>query len=83
MSQETDNIEDSIDTEIDGPEIGIGDLVAVIDIIDTCVQRGAFEGAEIGEIGEIRTKFATFINHHLPEEFQRDEDEIAITEAID
>jgi hypothetical protein len=69
--------------ETQGPEIGIGDLVAVVDIIDTCVQRGAFEGSEIAEIGEIRTKFARFINYHLPDEFQRTDEEIAISEAID
>jgi hypothetical protein len=74
---------EEVTQEANGPEIGIGDLVAVIDIIDTCVQRGAFEGSEIAEIGEIRTKFATFINHHLPEEFQRPDEEIAISEAID
>jgi hypothetical protein len=42
--------------------ITLGDLKSVVDVIDVCSKRGAFEGQELKFIGELRTKYADEIS---------------------
>jgi hypothetical protein len=48
------------------PTLSIGDLAAVVRLIDVCARRGAFEGAEMQDVGELRAKYATFIEANRP-----------------
>lgn len=50
------------------PQITLADLVDVVNLIDLCCQRGAFNGEELSAVGSLRHVFATFIESHNPPE---------------
>ena len=41
--------------------IDLSDLVAVVNVIDACSRRGAFEGGELQTVGALRNKIAFFV----------------------
>lgn len=45
-------------------DINLNDFATVVNIIDVCTKRGAFEGNELLLIGELRKKFTTFIEQN-------------------
>jgi hypothetical protein len=47
-------------------EISLNDLVLVVNIIDTCTERGSFKGNEILTIGNLREKLVQFIKANSP-----------------
>lgn len=49
------------------PGLGLGDLAAVIQIIDVCSKRGAFEGTELESVGAVRGRIAAFVQANAPE----------------
>jgi len=54
--------------ETQAPSISLNDFVVVVNIIDTCSQRGSFKGDELTAIGQLRDKFAEFIKANTPQE---------------
>jgi hypothetical protein len=48
--------------------LGLGDLAAVIQIIDVCSKRGAFEGPELESVGQVRGRIAAFVQANAPQE---------------
>jgi len=48
------------------PELKIGDLAYVVQIIDVCSKRGAFEGSEMEAVGGVRGRLAAFVKAHTP-----------------
>jgi hypothetical protein len=69
MSEENTNNE-----EVQAPEINVGDLSAVLQVIDVCTERGAFKGPELSSIGLIRDKVAAFVNFHAPKTEEAEEE---------
>jgi hypothetical protein len=59
--------------------ITINDIQTVVNVIDVCTKRGAFEGSEIATIGNLREKFVAFIkaNTAQPEETTASQPEAA------
>ena len=47
-------------------QIGVGDLEAVIQIIDACSQRGAFKGDELASVGSVRNRIDAFVKANKP-----------------
>ena len=43
------------------PQIDANDLQAVVQIIDICSRRGAFEGAELQGVGALRAKLVNIL----------------------
>lgn len=43
------------------PQLSINDLSAAVNIIDLVSRRGAFEGAELSDVGALRTRLITFL----------------------
>ena len=41
--------------------LNVQDLAIVLRLIDICSKRGAFEGAELAVVGQLRTRIAAFI----------------------
>jgi hypothetical protein len=39
----------------------LGDIAAVVNIIDKVARRGAFEGSELSDVGALRLRFITFL----------------------
>ena len=59
----TEEIEKSEQTE---PEITLNDFTMMVNIIDVCSKRGSFEGAELTDVGSIRSRLVAFIKYHKP-----------------
>lgn len=51
----------------------LNDLATVVNIIDVCVERGAFKGNEIFNVGQLREKFTTVVNANKPKTDDADE----------
>lgn len=51
-------------------QLGLNDLAAVVQLIDVCSKRGAFEGAELAAIGALRTRFVDFLKANTPKDQQ-------------
>lgn len=61
MSEENTNNE-----EVQAPEVNIGDMGAILQIIDVASTRGAFKGAELSSVGAIRDRVAAFVDFYTP-----------------
>jgi hypothetical protein len=46
--------------------MSIQDMALVLRIVDLASERGAFKGAELSTVGQIRDKVASFIKANLP-----------------
>ena len=61
MSEENTNTE-----EVQAPEVNIGDMGAILQIIDVASTRGAFKGPELSSVGAIRDRVAAFVDFYTP-----------------
>jgi len=43
--------------------IGLGDLAALMQIVDLASQRGAFRGTELSQVGVVYDKLARFLSY--------------------
>ena len=68
MSEENKNPE-----EVQAPEINVGDLSAVLQVIDVCTERGSFKGPELSSVGAIRDRVAAFVDFHAPKKEETEE----------
>lgn len=57
------------------PQLGLADLNAVVQIIDVCSKRGAFEGPELESVGAVRGRIAAFIQANAPKKEEPEEGE--------
>ena len=48
--------------------LGIGDLASVVQVIDVCSQRGAFQGSELEAVGALRGRIQQFVKANTPDE---------------
>lgn len=46
--------------------INLSDLALVVQIIDACTKRGAFEGNELLTVGQLRNKVEAFVKANVP-----------------
>ena len=52
----------------DAPGITLGDMATMVQIIDLCSKRGAFEGQELSVGGALRTNLVNFVEANKPAE---------------
>ena len=67
--------------ETQAPQLGLGDLAAVIQIIDVCSKRGAFEGPELESVGQVRGRIAAFVQANAPQKPEENAEAEAETAA--
>ena len=60
------NMSEEVQTQEQVPELNVGDMNAVLRIIDVVTERGAFKGEELSSVGTVRDKVAAFVNYHTP-----------------
>lgn len=53
------------------PSLGIQDLAAMVQVIDVCSKRGAFEGPELESVGVLRGRLVKFIEANKPPEEEK------------
>ena len=51
------------ETQVQAPTITVTDIAAMLRIIDTAAERGAFRGEELTAVGSVRDKAASFVNY--------------------
>ncbi len=78
MSEETEQTEQTEQTE---PSITINDFTMMVNIIDVCSKRGAFEGKELKDVGIIRDRLAGFVEYHKPKGEEEDQSELDLQEG--
>ena len=47
--------------------LSVNDIVAAIQVIDVCAERGAFKSTEFTTVGTLREKFAKFVEEYNQE----------------
>ena len=72
MSEETETQE-----EVGVPtpaEINLNDLAVVLQVIDVCSKRGAFEGNELKDVGTLRERISNYVSARVPAQEESSED---------
>ena len=54
-------VQDAATPEQAAPTLGVGDLAAMVQVIDVVSERGAFKGPELESIGHLRGRITRFI----------------------
>lgn len=54
--------------------LSLQDLATVIQIIDLCSQRGAFQGSELEAVGALRGRVQQFVAANAPAEEENEEE---------
>ena len=47
--------------------LSLGDIGAIVSIIDICSKRGAFEGSELETVGGLRNRISAFLAQAAPQ----------------
>jgi len=76
MSEETEVQNEPVVATAD--ELTLNDLAVVLQVIDVCSKRGAFEGNELKDVGTLRNRIAEYVNARVP---QKTEDEESTEDA--
>lgn len=53
--------------------VELNDLILVVNLIDTVVQRGAVKGPEMIHVGTLREKIANYVNQQIQLNQQNDD----------
>jgi len=72
---EVENNEVEEATVTDTPGIGLQDIAACVQIIDIVTKRGAFEGAELADVGTVRNRLTAFLDANKPPEAEEPKEE--------
>ncbi len=70
MANETDQ-----QPEAEAPQLSLHDIASTIKIIDVVSKRGAFEGAEMADVGTLRNRLVAFLEATQPAEEVEEEEE--------
>jgi len=55
--------------------LSLGDIGAIVSIIDICSKRGAFEGSELETVGGLRNRISAFLAQAAPQAEEEEEAE--------
>jgi hypothetical protein len=55
--------------------LALNDLASVVQLIDVCSRRGAFEGAELAAVGGLRNRISDFLKANTPKDQAKAEPE--------
>ena len=57
-------------------ELNLNDLAVVLQVIDVCSKRGAFEGNELKDVGTLRNRIAAYVDARVPKEEKTEDTEV-------
>ena len=58
---------DAVETQAVEPvQLSLGDIQGLVQIIDICSKRGAFEGSELEGVGTLRSRIVKFLEANVP-----------------
>ena len=70
---ENNEVEEAVEAPV--PGIGLQDIAACVQIIDIVTNRGAFEGAELADVGTVRNRLSAFLDANKPPEAEEPKEE--------
>lgn len=79
MSEETQVQNEPVVATAD--ELTLSDLAVVLQVIDICSKRGAFEGNELKDVGTLRNRIAAYVNARVPQKTEEESTEETTTES--
>tara|TARA_B100001093_G_scaffold281096_1_gene268523 strand:- start:165 stop:422 length:258 start_codon:yes stop_codon:yes gene_type:complete len=65
----------------EAPGITLGDMATMVQIVDLCSKRGAFEGPELEVVGGLRSRVVAFVEANQPKEGDAPEGEVPVADA--
>jgi len=66
MTEEVNAAVDAAPEEQVAPQLSLQDIATVVQVIDICSKRGAFEGSELEAVGAVRTRIVAFLQAAAP-----------------
>jgi hypothetical protein len=67
--------------EAAAPGITLGDMATMVQIVDLCSKRGAFEGPELETVGALRSRVVAFVEANQPKDGKAPEGAVPEMEA--
>ena len=62
------------------PQLTLGDIATVVQIIDLVSRRGGFEGQELETVGALRSKVVKFLEANKPADGETPQGEVPVAE---
>ena len=60
------------------PQLTLGDIATMVQIIDLCSKRGGFEGQELEAVGGLRSRVVKFLEANQPKEGEAPEGDVPV-----
>lgn len=64
------------------PQLTLGDIATMVQIIDLCSKRGGFEGSELEAVGGLRSRVVKFLEANQPKDGEAPEGEVPVAEEV-
>ena len=64
------------------PQLTLGDIATVVQIIDLCSKRGGFEGPELEAVGGLRSRVVKFLEANQPKDGEAPEGDVPVAEEV-
>ena len=64
------------------PQLTLGDIATVVQIIDLCSKRGGFEGQELEAVGGLRSRVVKFLEANQPKDGEAPEGDVPVAEEV-
>ena len=69
------------ETAAPAPGITLGDMATMVQIVDLCSKRGAFEGPELEVVGGLRSRVVAFVEANQPKDAEAPEGDVPVVDA--
>jgi hypothetical protein len=64
------------------PQLTLGDISTMVQIIDLCSKRGGFEGPELEAVGGLRSRVVKFLEANAPKDAKAPESNVPVAEEV-
>ena len=64
------------------PQLTLGDISTMVQIIDLCSKRGGFEGPELEAVGGLRSRVVKFLEANAPKGEEAPEGDVPVAEEV-
>jgi hypothetical protein len=64
------------------PQLTLGDISTMVQIIDLCSKRGGFEGPELEAVGGLRSRVVKFLEANAPKDGEAPAGDVPVAEEV-
>ena len=73
----------NVASQEDAPQLTLGDIQTMVQIIDICSKRGGFEGQELEAVGGLRSRVVKFLEATKPAEGEEPTGDLPTEEVVE